>query len=93
MRYAVLVMLLVLLAGFFHIMFIMFDNMYYNETSGVIPKMSSVFNNTLDSDTRNNTWNRTVMLRDAFGIGRVVCIILVPVAIAIQAVEKPKMEG
>ena len=74
-------------------MFIMFDNAWYSETSGVIPKIADVFNNTLSSDKRNDTWNQTIMFRDAFGLGRVICIVLVPVCVAIEAVDKPKING
>ena len=92
-RFVVLAIMLALLAGFFHVMFIMFDNAWYSESSGAIPKIADVFNDTLSSDNRNSTWNQTVMFRDAFGIGRVICIVLVPVCIGMEAIDKPRITG
>jgi len=93
MRFVILAFALVLLAGFFHVMFIMFDNVWYNEETGVIPTLAEKLNNSLSDETRNNSWNTTGVLRDAFGLGRVICIVLVPVCIAIEAVDKPKITG
>lgn len=93
MRFAVLAIIMVLFAGFFHIMFIMFDNVWYNDDNGVFKILPEKMNNSMSSETANESWNKTGMLRDAFGMGRVICIILVPVCICLEAVDKPRITG
>jgi len=70
MKFAVIIVAFVILAGTFHIMFTLFDYFYYDNETGVIPRMADILNNSLDTPTQNNAWNNTLMLRQAFGIGR-----------------------
>ena len=93
MRFVIVAIIMVLMAGFFHVMFIMFDNVWYDDDGGVFQVLPEKFNNSMDSETRNSSWNTTVMLRDAFGWGRVICIILVSVCFVLEAVDKPRIEG
>lgn len=93
MRFVILAIILVLLAGFFHIMFIMYDNFYYNDDTGLFNVLPEKLNSSLNEDTRNDSWNRTQMLRSAFGLGRVICIVMVPVCIVLQAIDRPRIEG
>ena len=71
----------------------MYDNIWYNDSTGIIPQLADRLNNSLTDDVRNNSWNKTSMFKDAFGIGRVICIALVPICIVIQAVDKPRIQG
>jgi hypothetical protein len=93
MRFVIFAFLLVLLAGFFHIMFIMYDSVWYDADTGIIPRLADKLNNSLTGDTKNNSWNTTKMLRDAFGMGRVICIILVPACLVLEAFDKPRVQG
>jgi hypothetical protein len=78
MRFVVIAFIMVLLAGFFHITFIMFDNVWYNDDNGVFKILPEAFNDSMNPVTRNSSWNTTKVLREAFGWGRVICIGLVP---------------
>lgn len=60
----------VLIALVFHGLFIMYDYAYYNPDSGGLLKVAEVFNETLNDEYRNLTWNQTMMFRQAFGMGR-----------------------
>jgi len=93
MRFVVLAIILVMIAGFFHIMFIMFDNIYYNDDNGIFTLIPEHFNNSMHSDTANDSWNTTGMLRDVFGWGRIICIGLVIGCITLEAVDKPRITG
>jgi hypothetical protein len=93
MKFLVLIIILVLLAGVFHMLFIMFNNVYYNNQNGIFKLLPDALNSSMDQEHINTTSNQTQMLRDAFGIGRVVCIGLVPIAVAIMALDRPKDIG
>lgn len=84
---------MVLIAGFLHVMFIMYDNMYYNSENGFFTIMPETLNESMSSDTANDSWNSTLLLRDVFGYGRVIVIALVPVCLGIAAIDKPRIEG
>jgi len=51
-------------------MFIMFDYAYYNDDTGVFNMMPSRLNETMNAEYQSQAWNQTVMLREAFGMGR-----------------------
>ena len=93
MRFVILAFVMILLAGFFHVMFIMFDNVWYNDDNVIFHVLPEKFNNSLGDATKNSSWNTTVMLRDAFGLGRVICIILVPACFVLEAIDKPRING
>jgi len=81
------------LAGFFHVMFIMYDNMYYNDDSGFFTILPEKMNESMSSDRANDSWNQTIKLREAFGWGRVITIIMIPVCIALEAIDRPCITG
>lgn len=93
MKWVVLAVIMVTLAGFFHIMFIMYDNLWYDNESGVMPKLSGILNESMTSDTQNRTWNWTVVFHDAFGLGRVICIGLTIGFAVLEAFDKPRIQG
>lgn len=93
MKYAVLAILMIILAGTFHILFIMFDNAYNNPDTGAFTKLTEVMNKTLNDEYRDRTYNNTLMYKEFFGIGRVITIALAPVLFAIEAfTHKTKIE-
>jgi len=93
LRFVILAVALVLLAGFFHIMFIMFDNVWYNSDNGVFHVIPEKLNDTLSNDTKNSAWNTTGVLRQAFGLGRVICIGLCIGCLVLEAIDKPRIQG
>jgi len=93
MRFVIIAVALILLAGFFHIMFIMFDNIWYNDTNGVFTIIPETLNNTLSNETKNSSWNTTQVLRSAFGLGRVICIGLCIGCLVLEAIDKPRIQG
>jgi hypothetical protein len=93
MRFVIIAFVMVLLAGFFHITFIMFDNVWYNDDNGVFKVLPAAFNDSMTPETRNSSWNTTKVLREAFGLGRVICICLVPLCLVLEAIDKPRIQG
>lgn len=90
MKWAVMAILMILLAGFFHMMFIMFDNIYYNPDNGIFHQLPESFNGSLNNSNQHKLYNDTLVFREAFGWGRVICLILIPGLIIIEAIDRPK---
>jgi len=90
--YVVFVIMMVLLAGIFHFLFIGFDYVFHNSDSGAFVLLSDAVNDSLNAETRNDTQNTSDMLRAAFGISRVICIGLIPISFIIYAIQKPRGE-
>jgi len=93
LRFVIVAVAMILLAGFFHIMFIMFDNVWYNSDNGVFTVIPEKLNDTLSDETRNSSWNTTQVLRSVFGLGRVICIGLCIGCLVLEAVDKPRIQG
>jgi len=93
MRFVILAIILVLLAGFFHIMFIMYDYIWYDNEDGALNILSGKLNESMSQDNQNLSWNRTSILREGFSWGRVICIVMVPVCIGLEAIDKPHITG
>lgn len=74
MKFLVAGLFLVLVAGFLHIQFIMYDYGFNDPTHGAFTKMQDVMNDTLSPEYRNWTYNHTVEQKQFFGVGRVICI-------------------
>ncbi len=47
----------------------------------------------MSENARNTSYNQTIVYKDAFGLGRVICIVLVPIFIGLEAVDKPRIQG
>ena len=62
--------IMVTFAFVFHMIFIMFDYAYYHPENGIFNMMPERFNETLNTQYQNSAYNQTVMLRQAFGMGR-----------------------
>jgi hypothetical protein len=90
LKWAVMAILMVLLAGVFHVLFIVFDNVYYNDDNGVFHLLPESLNGSLSHSGQMHAYNQTKMFREAFGWGRVICLILVPGLIVIEALDRPK---
>jgi len=93
MKYAVLAIVMVCIAGMCHMMFIMFDYGFFDTESGGLHKLQETLNNSLNDQYRNSTYNTTIMLKNGFGWGRVICIGLAPVLFAVEAFNRSKIEG
>lgn len=86
----VLAVMLAIIGFGLHVSFIMFDYAFHNPDSGAFIKLRNVANNTIDNTSwRDNTNDQGNMLRDAFGIGRVICIGLCVLCFIIAVLDKP----
>jgi hypothetical protein len=86
--FMIFAVIMVLMAGIFHLMFIMFDYSFHNSESGAMWKLSDVVNESLEGDFASSTHNTSEMLRQSFGYGRVICIGIIPVAFAVNAFKR-----
>lgn len=93
MKFAVLGIMLVLITGLLHIMFIMFDYGFNDSDRGAFVKLSEKMNNTLDSDTQQSTYEKATELQEFFGIGRFITLGLGLVMFAVEVLNKPKLEA
>ena len=93
MKFIVLAVVLVLMAGMLHMMFMMYDYAFFDDAEGGLTKLQETLNNSLNSEYRNSTYNTSVMLKNGFGWGRIICIGLVPLCFAIEAFNRSKIEG
>lgn len=92
MKYAILAVAFVILAGSFHIMFTMYDYLYYNDTTGVFHVIPEILNETMLPEYQNSSWNASQVLYEAFGIGRFVWFGVAMCCIAVEAIKHPRME-
>jgi len=92
MKYAILAVAFVMLAGTFHMMFIMYDYLYYDNDQGVFNIIADIFNDTMLPEYSANAWNQTQMLYQAFGIGRFVWMGVALLCFAVEVVKRPQME-
>lgn len=74
--------MLIMCAGLFHIMFTMFDYGFNNPDSGAFTALQEQMNETLTGDYQTDAYERNVMLREFFGIGRVVIVLICVIIIA-----------
>ena len=93
MKYAILAAVTILICGMCHMMFIMYDYALFHPDSGGLSMITEKMNNSLNAEYRNRTYNQTVMLRDGFGWGRIICIGLAPVLLAVEAFKRTRIEG
>lgn len=93
MKFVILAVVMVLMAGVLHMVFIGFDYAFFNPDSGGLLQLSDKLNDSLNVETRNRAWNQSQMFRQGFGIGRVICLALVPVLVGIEVFSKPRIQG
>ena len=93
MKFAVLAVAFVILAGTFHIVFTMYDYMYYNDTNGVFKMIPEILNDTMLPKYQNSSWNTSQVLYQAFGIGRFVWFGIAMICIAVEVVNRPTQGG
>lgn len=87
--FMIFVIVMVLMAGIFHMLFIGFDYVFHNDDSGAFTILDSSVNDTITNETfRSSTENNTNMFRELFGYGRIICIAIIPVAFIINATRK-----
>jgi hypothetical protein len=92
MKYAILGVLMILFALIFHMMFIMFDYAFFDPDVGGLTRLREEMNESMLTEQRNQAYNNSVMLRQGFGLGRVICIALCPILFVIEALSRPKIQ-
>lgn len=92
MKFVVIAVVMVVMAGFLHMMFIMYDYALHNPDSGMLTKLRESMNETLNTEARNRAINQTQMYREGFGWGRVICIGLALVIGPIELFKRPRSE-
>jgi len=85
--FALMAILLITFAALFHMLFIMFDYAYYHPDDGVFTLLPERMNETMNSDYQNSTWNQTIMLRQAFGVGRFITLGLAVTMFVLSAAD------
>lgn len=86
MKFVIAAVVMIVMAGIFHMMFIMFDYGFHDPDAGFVPKLSERINETVDSNTQSRMNNQSIMIREAFGYCRVICIGLCIVFFIAEAV-------
>ena len=79
MKFAVIAVVMVVMAGVFHMMFIMFDYGFFNPDTGGFVQLSDKLNESMLPEYRNQAYNQSQLFKWFFGMGRVICIVLCPV--------------
>lgn len=92
MKFVVLGVMLVMVAGLFHMMFIMYDYLYYDADHGAINMIADIFNDTLLPAYQSRAWNATVLQYEAFGMARFLFIGVAIACFAIEIWKRPQME-
>lgn len=92
MKFIVFAVIMVVMAGIFHMLFIGFDYAFYNDDSGAFVLLKEASEGNMNEAARNSADNLTGMFRTAFGICRVICIALVPFAFVINTTSKTQEE-
>lgn len=92
-KFAILGIFMAVIFGFFHIMFIMMDYGFNDPEKGAFVRVQNVLNDTLSSKYQNWTNNGTVMMRQFFGVGRVVILGVIIVCFTMEIMESRKVEG
>ena len=70
----ILIFGLLMLAGLFHIIFTMFDHGFNDPDSGGFTLLQEQINETLTGDYKDTAYERNTMLKEFFGIGRVIIV-------------------
>ena len=73
--------MLIMTAGIFHILFTVFDHGFNNPDTGGFTMLEEQMNETLTGDYQQSAYDLNVMMREFFGIGRVVivgvCVVII----------------
>ena len=77
-----IIFMLIMCAGLFHILFVMFDYGFNNPDSGAFTALEEQMNETLTGEYRNAAYERNVMMREFFGVGRVIIVLICVIIIA-----------
>jgi len=93
MKFVIIAIIMVLIAGILHMVFIGFDYGFHNPDSGMLPQLREKLNDSMLPEYRNKAYNNSQMMREAFGIGRVICIGLAIAIAPLELFKKPRLEG
>ena len=92
MKMAVVGIVIVLIAGMLHIMFIMFDYAYNDPDDGAFVKLRDSLNGSMNWEMRNKSYNNSRMVVQMFGIGRVAVLAVACVCFAIEVFGRIRIE-
>ena len=94
MKFALLAIILVLVAAMFHIVFTVVDYGYNNPDSGGFTIANDIIGDRLKTPYFQNWFdNQTSFTREFFGVGRVVILAMVVVCFAAEGFTRTKVEG
>jgi len=91
-KYVIFVVIMVLMTGIFHMLFIGYDYIFHHPDEGIVSILSDEANESMRPYYRSRWENTSNFLRDAFGMSRVICIGLAIAVPVIGAVKKPRGE-
>ena len=75
-KYVIYGIVLVMLVGVFHILFIAFDYGFNNPDTGAMTRIKEISNETLTGDYRDSANDNYAMLTQFFGIGRFAILVI-----------------
>ena len=73
-KFAMAAIICVLMAGTFHMIFIMFDYAFWDDEHGAFYKLSDSLNESMDATHQQDAFKQGQMFKQGFGICRVICI-------------------
>ena len=89
----IIIFMLIMCAGMFHILFTMFDYGFNNPDTGAFTVLEEQMNETLTGDYQQSAYDLNVMMREFFGIGRVVIIGIIVAIIAFILFDRNPSSG
>lgn len=87
-RFAIIAIVMIVLAGFFHVMFVIMDYGYNNPETGAFRRVQNALNDTLSDSYASWVNNGTMKMRQFFGIGRVVVVGVCILACSLEILER-----
>ena len=93
MKFAILAVTMAIMAGVFHMMFIMYDYAFFNHEDGAFIQIGEKLNDTLRPEYRNQIYNQTQLEIWFFGVGRVACIAFCGIFFVVEVVTRRQAAG
>jgi len=92
-KFAMAAIICVLMAGLFHMIFIMYDYAFWDDEDGAFFKLSDKLNESMDVAHQQAAYDQGVMFRQGFGICRVLCIGMCIVFFVAAALNRQQGQG
>ena len=89
----VIMLMLVMMLGLFHIVFTVFDYGFNNPESGAFTLLEETMNETLTGDYQSDAFANNQMAREFFGIGRFIIMAIIVIVGAVILFDKPNTSG